>query len=169
MLRLEIPNTSHEKEYNEMIKEWSLIENIGKTSPWALFYGKDYNEFLNLLELYREWKKELSVPSTLYFLIEWEKILWWIDIRHNIEHPYLRDYSGHIWYGVRPSERRKSYATKMLELWLKEAKKLGIEKVLICCYEDNIGSKKTILSNWWIFERNYEKDWKISNRYWITL
>ena len=36
---------------------------------------------------------------------------------------------GHIGYGVRPSERKKGYATQMLKLTLEEAKKKNIRKV----------------------------------------
>ena len=33
---------------------------------------------------------------------------------------------GHIGYGIRPSKRKKGYASKILELALKEAKKLNL-------------------------------------------
>ena len=54
---------------------------------------------------------------------------------------------GHIGYGVRPSQRRKGYATKMLEFALKECKKYGLKKVIIGCYKENKGSARTILKN----------------------
>lgn len=167
MLRLEIPNTSHEEEYNEMTKEWENFEGRS-TSPARLFAWEDFQEFLT------EIKKDVTnnyrwVNSTLFFLMEDDKILGAIQVRHHIDHPNLRDAGWHIGYGIRPSERRKWYATKMLGLWLKEAKKLGIDKVLISCDDDNIASEKVIINNGGIFRKEVEKDWEMLKTYWITL
>ena len=59
---------------------------------------------------------------------------------------------GHIGDGIRPSERRKGNATKMIGLALLECKKLGIDRVMMSCNPDNIGSKKSILNNGFVFE-----------------
>jgi predicted acetyltransferase len=50
----------------------------------------------------------------------------------NVRYPYLGyvQVHGHIGYGIRPSERRKGYATMMLKLALEHCKKIGLEKVL---------------------------------------
>jgi hypothetical protein len=65
---------------------------------------------------------------------------------------------GHIGDGIRPSERRKGYATAMIGLALKEAKKLGIRRVLMVCDKDNIGSAKSIINNGGILENEVEVD-----------
>jgi len=57
----------------------------------------------------------------------------------------------------------------MLRLGLPEAKKIGLEKVLITCYDDNIASAKVIENNGGVFERFTEKEGKKLRRYWITL
>jgi predicted acetyltransferase len=98
-----------------------------------------------------------------------EKILGWIQIRHHIEHPNLREYGGHIGYGIRPSERRKWYATEMLHLALIEAQKIGLDRVMLGCYDDNIGSIRAIEKNGGIFERYTEHEGKKSRRYWIAM
>lgn len=36
---------------------------------------------------------------------------------------------GHVGYGIRPSERRKGYATMVLQMLLEEAKKEEFEEV----------------------------------------
>lgn len=77
---------------------------------------------------------------------------------------------GHIGDGVRPSERRKGYATEMIRLALEECKKLGIDRVLMVCYKDNIASAKSIINNGGILENEIEaEDGKIDQRYWISL
>ena len=92
------------------------------------------------------------------------------QIRHYFN-AYLEKYGGHIGYSVAPSERRKGYASQMLKLALPKCKELGIDKVLITCIEDNIGSRKTILANGGVYESSvYEPDEKINlERYWIDL
>lgn len=167
MLRLEIPNTSHEKEYMEMIKEWRGLEGTS-TWPSRLFAGENFQDFLieirkDVVDNYR------GVNSTLFFLMEEDKILGAIQVRHHIDHPNLKEAGWHIGYGIRPKERRKWYATKMLELWLIEAKNLWINKILISCDDDNIASEKVIINNGWIFRKEVEKDWELLKTYWITL
>ena len=54
---------------------------------------------------------------------------------------------GVIGYGVKPSERRKGYATQMLKYALKECKNHGLNKVIVGCYKENIGSAKAIIKN----------------------
>ncbi|NFN85952.1 GNAT family N-acetyltransferase [Clostridium sporogenes] len=72
------------------------------------------------------------------------KIIGIIDIRHNINNDFLAAYGGHIGYSVCPSERRKGYATQMLKMALEFERTIGLEKVMLGCYSDNIASIKTI-------------------------
>lgn len=74
---------------------------------------------------------------------------------------------GHIGDGVRPSERRKGIATKMISLALEECRKLGIPKVLMVCDKDNIGSAKSIINNGGVLENEIMCDGVIVQRYWI--
>jgi predicted acetyltransferase len=96
-------------------------------------------------------------------------ILGGIQIRHSIDHPNLREYGGHIGYGIRPSKRRKGYATEMLRLALIEARKIWLDQVMLGCYDDNIGSLRTIEKNGGIFERYTNHEGKKSRVYWIDI
>jgi len=79
------------------------------------------------------------------------------------------NYGGHIGYGIRPSERKKGYATKMLELALALCRQKGMEKVLLTCDKGNIGSAKTMSKNGAVLENEVEENGKTVQRYWITL
>lgn len=170
MLRLEFPNESHKNQYLEMIEEWGQHETI-PTDPDNLFVGTTYEEFLQITKDARDNPPEGRVPASLFFLVDSvaSRILGAIDIRHHIEHDFLREIGGHIGGGTRPSERRRWYATQALILGITEAKKLGIEKILLTCLDENIGSYTTIEANWWIFERYAEKDGVKVRHYWITV
>lgn len=170
MLILEFPNISHREHYIDMIAEWKDFEPLW--SPATLFVWESYEEFLKTILSYRENPESWRVPATLFFLVESEssRILWAIDIRHHIEHEYLRKYGGHIGYGIRPSERRKWYATKMLALWLEEARKLWIDRVMVSCHDDNAWSARVIESNGGILQDIIpDPDNKNLRRYWIDM
>jgi len=164
-MKLEFPQEKHKKAYKELIEEWWKFEKI-PTDPTRLFSKDNFNDFLKSI-ITDKANSELWVNAHLFFLIENNEILWAIQIRHHINHTNLIESGWHIWYWIAPKFRRKWYATKMLELWLIEAKKIWLEKVLITCDSDNIWSKKVIERNWWIFER-LTKDW-VADRYWIEL
>ncbi len=93
-------------------------------------------------------------PETQYLIMDDEKLVGMLDIRHNLNHPILKLFGGHIGYSVRPSERQKGYAKEGLKLARMEAKKYNIEKIMISCLVDNIASRKTILANGGIFDRD---------------
>lgn len=77
---------------------------------------------------------------------------------------------GHIGDGIRPSERRKGYATAMLRLALEKCRALGIRRVLMTCDKDNIGSAKSIIKNGGILENEVmNEDGVLEQRYWIDL
>ena len=73
-----------------------------------------------------------------------------IQIRHTLTDGIR--YVGHIGYSVCPSERRKGYATRMLEQTLPLCRALGLERVYIACAPENEGSRRTILNNGGVYE-----------------
>ena len=92
-----------------------------------------------------------------------------VDIRHYLN-DYLLQYAGHIGDGIRPSERRKGYATEMIRLSLIECKKLGINNVLMVCDKSNVASRKTIIKNGGILENEFlDEDGEVQQRFWIKL
>lgn len=78
---------------------------------------------------------------------------------------YLLENGGHIGYSIRPSQRGKGYGKEQLRLGLAEARKQGLERVLITCDEDNEASRRTILSAGGVYENTIDR----SQRYWIDL
>ena len=165
------------KEYytqlSEMIDEWKTDHEInqGNRSPWAIFRN-DYHDFEYYLEnLETDEPTEEKVPDSVYFLLDVERniLLGAVNIRHYLN-DHLLQFGGHIGDGVRPSERRKGFATEMIHLSLIECKKLGIQRVLMVCDKTNVGSAKSIVKNGGVLENEIaDADGKIHQRYWIDL
>ena len=58
----------------------------------------------------------------------------------------------------------------MIRQALPICRKLGIDKVLMVCYKDNVASRKSIIKNGGILENEIPSDnGKIDQRYWIYL
>jgi GNAT superfamily N-acetyltransferase len=66
------------------------------------------------------------ISSTFFAVREHDgRIVGMLNIRHELN-DFLRDYGGNIGYGVRPSERRKGYATRILQMALDYCRELGL-------------------------------------------
>ena len=163
----------YETQLGEMIDEWKADQEANRTngSPWVIFKNDyhDFDDYLARLETKTE--SEGRVPDSVFFLLDEERnrLLGAVNIRHYLNESLLRN-GGHIGDGIRPSERRKGYATEMIRLALIECRKLGIRKVLMVCDKDNIASAKSILRNGGVLENEIvDPDGETEQRYWITL
>lgn len=98
------------------------------------------------------------------------RILGMIQFRRELNE-YLSRYGGHIGYSVRPSERRKGYARRMLAECLAICAAQGLTRALISCLTDNEASRRTILSCGGLYENTVycERDRCDLQRYWIAL
>ena len=157
----------------DMLKEWmDYNENHpeANTSPYAIFRNDyhDFDYYLKHLE-YKELREGL-VPDSTFFCFDEKRNLMVgaVNIRHELN-DYLSKYGGHIGDGIRPSERRKGYATEMIRLALEECRKLGLTRVLMTCDKNNIGSAKSIIRNGGILENEIPEEGSIKQRYWIDL
>jgi predicted acetyltransferase len=97
------------------------------------------------------------------------RILGMINFRHHLNEN-LAEYGGHIGYAVRPSERRRGYATTMLTLCLERCREYGLSRVLITCNADNEPSRRTIVRSGGVFERIAEEpDHTLVRRDWVAV
>lgn len=165
---------TYKEQLFDMLSEWSEYNNTHKVanhSPWAIFRNDfhDFDYYLENLEITKE-TEDGRVPDTTLFCLDKDRNVFVgaVNIRHYLNEGLLAT-GGHIGDGVRPSERRKGFATEMVRLSLIECKKLGINKVLMCCDKENIGSKKSIINNGGILENEVFEEDGITERYWISL
>ena len=138
------------------------------------------SELLDRMDSYDEWLKSVTdnnsaetvnpswvVTDTYFAFDENDRIVGIIDFRHELN-DFLKDF-GNSGYSVRPSERRKGYATQMLGLIVKQAKDLGLEKLQLSVERTNEPSIKTILKNNGKYERSFEFEGEEADVYIIDL
>jgi len=170
-LKLVFPTEEQEAMWRDIVVEFEKEDE--KIIPYALSFGlHDFSMFLQkTLDFHNSKNLADFVPGTTYFLMDEkeDKIFGAVNIRHSLNQDLLFR-GGHIGYGIRPSQRRKGYATKMLNLALEQCRELGLKKVLVTCDKENIGSAKTITNNGGILENEViERSGNIVQRYWIIL
>ena len=173
MLKLVRPEVRYKEAIIEMIDEWKSYNEshpAANSSPTAIFKTdpREYEAFMESVD--NKGDEPNKVPSTTYFLYDEEReiMIGAINIRHYLNE-FLLSYGGHIGDGIRPSERGKGYATKMIALGLDVCRELGIERVLMVCDQDSVASSRTIIKNGGILEDRPLKDGKIIERYWIDI
>ena len=166
-LKLVKLETKYRSQLNNMLDEWySYDEEIIPYAISKVDYH-NFNRYIDSLEL-KDAKNGL-VPDSTFFCLDEERNIFVgaVNIRHYLNENLLLN-GGHIGDGVRPSERRKGIATQMMALALDECKKLGIDKVLMVCDKNNIGSAKSIINNGGLLENEIEVDGIVKQRYWIN-
>ena len=83
----------------------------------------------------------------------------------------MKQFGGNIGYGIRPTERRKGYNKINLYLGLIEAQKIGLDKVMLDCDVENLGSSKTVEALGGKLERTEidPYDGILTSVYWINV
>ncbi len=144
---LKFPTMELKNEWLNYLEEYRLDDP--NANPLGYKKDTDYAEWLDKMTDEKNGTniKKSRVPSSIYFLMDNNRIIGHVSIRHNIDNIFLSLYGGHIGYGIRPSERRKGYATLLLRLALEKCNELGLAKVMVTCKEENIASSKTIEKN----------------------
>ena len=94
----------------------------------------------------RDW-----VTGTYLWMVVDGTVVGRVSLRHELT-PWLLEVGGHIGYAVRPSARRRGYATAALAKVLPVAAELGIDPALVTCDVDNLGSRKVIEANGGVLE-----------------
>ena len=174
---LEEPSLERKDEIIEYLDEFvKYNSNINGTGSLDKIY--DGYTFEEALERCLNMKNELyaksinRVPGKTFLLIRKDdnKIVGTINIRWNLSEKMLK-FGSHIGYGIRPTERRKGYNKIQLYLVLLEVQKLNLDKVMLDCSVDNLGSDKTIKALGGILERCEldEADNTMTNVYWINV
>ena len=170
MIKLKRPTKEYEKEALAFKQEF--IDNGENTINGS--------ELLDRMDSYDEWLQSVTdnisaetvspswvVTDTYFAFDDNDRIVGIIDFRHELN-DFLKDF-GNSGYSVRPSERRKGYATQMLGLIVKEAKEIGMDKLQLSVERTNEPSIKTIIKNNGKYERSFEFEGEEADVYMIDI
>lgn len=141
------PDLTYFSDYNDMMREW--CDSQKQIAQWFLDQPipalEDFAQLVRHLDDCAYGRVDPRFCSTTsYFVVdENDRLVGAASLRHYMTVEGMNTW-GHCGYGIRPSERRKGYATQVLKMLLEEAKKRGIRRVLIGAHASNIGSCKTI-------------------------
>ena len=170
-LYYEVPSLSRKEEAIEYIKEHHEYNSRINGSGGLDKYIDDYEGWLQKLEDNKHPTVD-RVPALTYFLVRESdnKIIGMVNIRLYLNESLRRE-GGHIGYGIRPTERRKGYNKINLYLGLIEAKKIGLDKVMLDCDVENLGSSKTMEALGGKLERTEidSYDGILTSVYWINV
>lgn len=146
MLKLVKPNLTHKEKYQEMIAEWQA--HGGPYVPCIIDYDcknpvddLDYNAVLKVVEDYSkgnifDYDLDYFEKSDFYFVFDNDELVGMCEIRHNLK-PLGEKTIGNFACGIRPSKRKKGYATKTIELMLEKSSKEGLKEAVACHYAEN--------------------------------
>ena len=117
--------------------DFEFLFDLDQGEPWLVYVERVENLRLGV-DLPPD-----RVPAT-FLLAEVEgEVVGRVSIRHELN-AYLLEVGGHIGYGVRPGFRRRGYATAIMRESLAVAASIGLERLLVTCDDDNIGSATVI-------------------------
>lgn len=138
------------------------------------------SELLDQTEDYAQWVQDVAantspetvnpawvVTDTFFAVDENDSIVGIIDLRHTLN-DFLQDF-GNVGYSVKPSERRKGYATEMFRQVREVARQAGMQELHMAVHRDNEPSVKTIVNAGGAAYRSFIAEEKWADMYRVQL
>jgi predicted acetyltransferase len=143
---------------------FEFLFGLEQGAPWPAYCGQLESQRLGV-DVPEGW-----VPATFLVAEAGGQIVGRVSIRHKLN-AYFAEVGGHIGYGVRPGFRRRGYATTILGQSLAVASSIGLERVLVTCDDDNVGSANVIESCGGVLENVVAgRDGSVPlRRYWVEI
>lgn len=137
---------------------------LGWTEPMS------FGEYVRLMDCWSRGERLPSgyVPAGFYVGVVGGTVVGRVSVRFELN-AFLSRVGGHVGYAVRPSQRRRGYATAMLRLALPICAAHGIKRALVTCDVDNESSRRVLERCGGVFERlTSEPALKVQKRrYWL--
>ncbi|MCC8023406.1 MAG: GNAT family N-acetyltransferase [Clostridiales bacterium] len=171
VIRLEQPAMKHKEAVLDYLAEHHENGEFDLQGVYSLPQEDGYEAWLLHLEKLssEETVPRSFVPATAFLAVRESdgRVIGFISIRHRLNDALSKS-GGHIGYGVRPGERGKGYAARMLALALEFCRGRNIRPVLITCSQSNSASRRVIEKNGGVLEQTLPRqDGGTTLLYWI--
>lgn len=169
-VHLTIPCERYSSQYYQVQREYA---SAGEEPTFGLHFA--FPDFGLVLAAIRDWSLGVNLPvgegrRQVFWLIrdEDDRLLGTVNIR-GLTTEYFVRFGGNIGYSVRPSERRKGYASRMLALAIDHCREAGLQRILVTCHPDNLASRRAITDNGGILEGEVaDRDGERYLRFWVS-
>ena len=141
------PSAANKVSYRALVREFT--DRGEPLVPFPLSFANDnFEAFLALLAGCAQGIgiPPGFVPHSTFWLVEGGEVVGVSNLRHRLTDA-LRVEGGHIGYGIRPTARGRGLGREILRLTLAEARRRGIESVLLTCAKANAASAAVIAAN----------------------
>ena len=166
-LMLIIPSKEIKEEILQYKEEHFKSGDMQVHGSGGLAYYEDFDSWLEHINSIRKPENDIQTSTFFSRRASDGKLIGCIKIHHTLNDDLKN--GGHIAYGIRPSERRKGYATKQLKLILNFAKQSGLQQVIVACDKDNVASARTAMSCGGILQKEFTEDGVINQHYHFEL
>jgi predicted acetyltransferase len=164
---------SDEAAFEAAIAEWH--REAEAEHDFAFHYGAD-ESYADYLEKITAWSRGENLPghfvpcSFLVGALDNGRLVGRVSIRHQLN-DFLREIGGHVGYMVLPQFRRQGVGTELLRQAIPITRSLGLDRILVTCDEDNLGSRRIIELNGGIYEDSIHGPElaQPKRRYWIDI
>ena len=173
-LKLIKPTLEYKKQVLETVQEFFDNDSNLYWVSGLKRYLDDYEWWLELVDDIEKGKTvdKKYVPWKQFLLVREsdDRLIWFISIRLKLN-DVLLEHWWHVWYSIRPSERKKNFATAQLFSVLPIYADIWVDEILLTCDKANIWSAKTIQKCGWILENEIidPSDGELIQRYWIDI
>lgn len=166
--KLTAPTPRHRDSFLEACEEFGDETTLGFERDLAT---RDFDRYIHVVDA---WTRGEELPAgwvacTTLWLVE-DAYIGSVNIRHELT-TWLERLGGHIGYAIRPSMRERGYGELICRLALDASRRIGLDRVLITCDEDNTASRVIIERNGGVFENAVPQDERpvLKLRYWVDL
>ncbi|MET0448994.1 MAG: GNAT family N-acetyltransferase [Aeromicrobium sp.] len=151
----------------------AVDELAAEGDHWSYRYRGDL-PWPEYVELVRGWEHGIDLPEDFVAHLELVaevdgEVVGRSSIRWELN-DFLRALGGHIGYAVRPGHRRQGHATEILRQSVEILRSRGVQRILVTCDDDNLGSAKVIEANGGVLEDvvpHWDEGEPPRRRYWI--
>jgi predicted acetyltransferase len=141
---LTAPDLCFEDAFRRYVDDYRRAGDATRLAKYAAG-ASDYPAYIESLRLATTGKglAEGHVAYSTFWLVDDGDIVGIVRVRPQLT-PKVEKNDGHIGYDVAPSKRNRGYGTALLRLALEEAKRLGLNRLIVTCETTNGASRRVI-------------------------